>query len=204
MPKRGLLIGLTGSIACGKSTVAKILATHGARHIDADLMAHSTYEPGTTGFKQIIEAFGQEFLSDTGTIDRKALGNLVFSDPAQLKKLTDIVWPLTAGLIRETAKAHQESEPERPVVLEAAVLIQAGWHEFTDEIWYVTCPKDQQLQRLMKRNQLSEDEARLRISSQKPLPALTQTVVRNIENSDTESRLMENLQDIIHYMWRDL
>jgi phosphopantetheine adenylyltransferase/dephospho-CoA kinase len=158
-------IGLTGGIASGKSTVSKILAERGAVLIDADLLGHQTYEPGTATFAQVVAEFGDEIVAEDGTINRQVLGGLVFGHPDGMGRLTGIVWPGIRALA--TAELARLDEAGTAVaVLEAAVMIEAGWQDMVDEVWVVTAPPDAARERLMERNGLSAEDADNRINSQ--------------------------------------
>jgi phosphopantetheine adenylyltransferase/dephospho-CoA kinase len=158
-------IGLTGGIASGKSTVSKILAEHGVVLIDADLLGHQTYEPGTETFAQVVAEFGDEIVAEDGTINRQVLGGLVFGHPDGMGRLTGIVWPGIRALA--TAELARLDEAGTAVaVLEAAVMIEAGWQDMVDEVWVVTAPPDAARERLMERNGLSAEDADNRINSQ--------------------------------------
>lgn len=158
-------IGLTGGIASGKSTVSRLLAERGAVIIDADQLGHRTYEPGTDTFRQVMAAFGEDLVAEDGAIDRRALGARVFGQPAELKRLTDIVWP---GIRRLAAAelAAQAAAGAEVVVLEAAVMIEAGWQDLVDEVWVITAPPAVARARLMERNGFQAEEADRRIQSQ--------------------------------------
>lgn len=158
-------IGLTGGIASGKSTVVAMLQELGASVIDADKLGHQTYEPGSPAFTRIVAAFGDGIVAEDGTIDRRALGGKVFGDPAEMTRLTDIVWPE----IRALAAAELTTLAATGVdvgVVEAAVLVEAGWQDLFDEVWVITVPPEVARGRLMERNGLSADEAEARIASQ--------------------------------------
>src|SRR5216684_8634868 len=132
-----LTIGLTGGIGSGKSTAAKILAEFGAPIIDADKVAHTTYAPGGAAYDGVIAAFGNEIVAVDRTIDRKKLGAIVFGNPERLNKLTSIVWPATFESIRRDVAKLRASGATLPIVVEAAILIEANWQPLFDEIWLV-------------------------------------------------------------------
>ena len=132
-----IVIGLTGGIAAGKSTVARHLAALGAVVIDADKLGHRVYERGQPAFAEVVAAFGQDVAGGDGEIDRKALGAKVFGDAAALRRLTDIVWPAILALAKAEIAAARAAAAE-VVVLEAAVLIEASWQHAVDEVWAVT------------------------------------------------------------------
>ncbi len=158
-------IGLTGGIASGKSTVSAILAEQGAIVIDADQLGHRSYAPDTPTFDAVVATFGSTIVAHDGVIDRAKLGAQVFADPGGLKKLTDIVWPA----IRDLAHAELQRLARQGTdvsVLEAAVMIEAGWQDLVDEVWVVSVPTDIARQRLMARNGLSAEDADSRIAAQ--------------------------------------
>ena len=160
-----IIIGITGGICAGKSTVVRLLESLGASIIDADKLGHCAYVRGTTCYDKLVAHFGNKLVGENGEIDRRALGSIVFSDPSAMKDLQNIVWPeIRQAIIRRLDElACQEV---KVVVLEAAVMIEAGWHDLVSSLWVVTVPRDVALQRLMVRNNLSEDEASKRINAQ--------------------------------------
>ena len=131
-----LKLGLTGTIASGKSEVGRLLAARGACVIDADRVAHQVYEPGSEGYAPLVQAFGPDILAPDGSIDRRHLAALVFADPARRKRLTDIVWPLTARAVDRLAR-EQEAAGTRVFVVEAPLLVEAGWQAYFDQVWLV-------------------------------------------------------------------
>ncbi len=158
-------IGLTGGIASGKSTVVNQLRELGAATIDADLLGHQTYEPGTETFAQVVAAFGDDIVADDGSIDRGKLGPKVFGHPDGMKRLTDIVWPGIRALA-EAELARLATAGTEVAVLEAAVMIEAGWQDLVDEVWVVAVSRDTARERLMARNNFPAEEADKRIDSQ--------------------------------------
>lgn len=160
------VIGLTGSIASGKSTVAALLAERGAKIIDADRLGHRAYAPGTETFAQVVEAFGPGVVAPDGSIDRKRLGTLVFGHPDELALLMSIVGPR----IRELAQAELATAAAQGVavaVLEAAILIEAGWDALVDEVWLLTVSPPVARQRLIERSGFSPEDADRRLASQR-------------------------------------
>lgn len=158
-------IGLTGGIASGKSTVAQFFRDKGVPVLDADILGHRTYDPGTETFRAVVNAFGDDIVTPEGTINRQALGAKVFGKPEEMKKLTDIVWP---GIFRlaEQNLSDLEVAGNEIAVVEAAVLFEAGWDRMVDEVWCVVTDPDIAVERLAKRNGLDEAAARARIASQ--------------------------------------
>src|SRR3972149_2485197 len=128
------VIGLTGGIGSGKSTVARMLQQKGAKLLSADAVGHEVYEPGRAASPGIVGAFGRQIVGPDGKIDRKLLGPIVFSDPEQLRRLNAITHPRMKELMRE--KLEAERARGAPIaVLDAALLFAAGWDDLTDEVW---------------------------------------------------------------------
>ena len=175
------LIGLTGNIATGKSTVAKMLQELGATVIDADALVHELQRKGTATFDAIVAAFGPGILDRAGEIDRKALGSIVFADPAQLRVLEGILHP--AVLIESMQRISEAPTPV--VVYEAIKLIEAGRAEMCDALWVVTARYEVQLERLMRDRKMSEAEARQRIDAQPPQSEKIRRATVVIDNSGT-------------------
>ena len=173
------VIGLTGNIATGKSTVAKMLEELGATAIDADALVHELQRQGTPVYDDIVAAFGPDILDQAGEIDRKALGAIVFADPAQLRRLESIVHP--AVLIESMRRIMAAATPV--AVYEAIKLIEAGRAEMCDALWVVTARPDVQLHRLMRDRHLSEAEARQRIAAQPPQSEKIRRATIIIDNS---------------------
>ena len=161
---RPLLIGLTGNIGTGKSTVARVLAELGAETIDADQVAHEVMRAGTPVHAAIIATFGPEVLAPGGEIDRVRLGSLVFADPVALARLEAIVHPATLEAITRRIAATSANV----VVVEAIKLIEAGMASGCDSVWVTTCRPEQQVQRIMSERGLSRAEAGQRVRAQPP------------------------------------
>jgi dephospho-CoA kinase len=160
------VIGLTGGIGSGKSTVADILEALGAKIIRADSVGHEVYRPRTQGWQRVTEAFGRDILAPDGSIDRQKLGAIVFSDAHARARLNAIVHPLIAAEIRRRIEAHRAAGSLEPIVVEAAVLIEAGWLSLVDEVWLVVADRDVVIDRLGKQRRLAPEEARVRIAAQ--------------------------------------
>ena len=181
---RPYLIGLTGNIACGKSTVLAQLAELGAEPIDADRLVHELMTPGEPVWAAIRDQFGPGVLTPAGTIDRRALGTIVFGDPAALARLEAITHPSVRARIAErVADAAARGTPV--VVIDAIKLLEGGLADQCDEVWVVTCRPEQQLARLMARNGFDEAEARQRIEAQTPQAAKMARADVVIDNSRT-------------------
>ena len=182
-----IVIGLTGGIASGKSTAAEYLAEHGAFVIDADKLGHRAYDPDTPGFDKVVAEFGLDVVND-GQIDRRALGAKVFGDPAQLKRLTDIVWPEILALAKaEIRRAATKSETV--VVLEAAVLFEANWQQEVDEVWVVTVDPAVAVQRASARDGVDAAAVQARIDAQLSNAERIAKADAVIDNSGTQTEL---------------
>jgi dephospho-CoA kinase len=178
------VIGLTGGIAAGKSTVSEALRDAGAAIIDADKVGHEAYLPGTECHAALVEAFGREIVAEGGEIDRRKLGAIVFADPAQRTRLQDIVWPRMKEMMRARL-ADLRAGGTEVAVIEAAVLIEADWLDLVDEVWVVQVPEAVAMQRLMNRNGFSEDDARSRIRAQLTNDERARHATVVIDNSGT-------------------
>ncbi len=162
--QRTLVIGLTGPIGCGKSTVAGWLEELGGVVVDADRIAREVTAPGEPALDAVIEAFGEEFMAADGSLDRAALGRVVFSDPAALATLEAIVHPAVRPRIEEAVRAAADAGAPL-VVIEAIKLVEAGHAARCDEVWLVTCGADTQRERLVGRG-TNEADAVTRIAAQ--------------------------------------
>ncbi len=179
-----IVIGLTGGIAAGKSTISQLLAERGAAILDADKVGHEVYKPGTEGFRRVAGAFGDRVVGTDGEIDRKALGAIVFAEPAQRERLQSIVWPVMKEIMRDRLDALRSAGVD-VAVLEAAVLLEAGWQDLVDHVWVVTVPEAMAEARLMTRNGLSSEQAKARIAAQLTNDERTKHASVVIDNSGT-------------------
>ncbi|MEZ4552893.1 MAG: dephospho-CoA kinase [Dehalococcoidia bacterium] len=194
------VIGLTGGIASGKSTAASLLKGYGAIVIDADRVGHRVYEPGTSGFQAVVNEFGHDLVAADGTINRQLLGGKVFGDPAQMQRLTDIVWPEIRKLAAEEIADLQKRDPSSTIVLEAAVMIEANWMDLADEVWVVTVTPEVARERLMARNGLTEAQAQTRIDSQLTNKERLAYADVKVDNSGT----LEQFEQRIEREWKKL
>lgn len=159
------VIGLTGSIGTGKSEVTRVLQELGAEVINADQVGHKAYTPHTESWNDVVDAFGRDILKPDGEIDRPKLGAIVFADSGQMAKLNGIMHPRMAGMVAEKIN-QMRSRGVRVVVVEAALIFEAGWETLVDEVWATASPLEAVFQRLMSRNGLDEAEVRKRLGSQ--------------------------------------
>jgi len=159
------IIGLTGGIGSGKTTVAGFLAEFGVVVLDADKVGHEAFKPGTAGWRDVLSTFGKEILKADNEIDRKKLSKIVFGKPQALARLNQIMHPRIMELIKERLK-QLEQQDVRVAVIEATLLIEADWKPLIDEIWVTIAPQTSVLKRLKERSGYSEEESLSRIRSQ--------------------------------------
>jgi dephospho-CoA kinase len=191
-----LVIGLTGSIGTGKSEAARQLEILGASIISADQVGHEAYTPNTEAWEQVVVAFGDDILQDDKDIDRRKLGAIVFSDPSQLEKLNAIMHPRMARMVSDKIEVLR-GQGVKVVVVEAALLFEAGWDTLVEEVWVTDSSEDIVVGRLKERNGLSEEEAKKRINSQMDR-------AERIERSDfviDNSSDMVGLESTIKELW---
>jgi dephospho-CoA kinase len=193
-----LKIGLTGGIASGKSTVSEMLKGKGCTVIDADRVAHDLIRKGNPGYAPVVEAFGPQMLDSAGEIDRKKLGAVVFEDPLLLETLNRILHP---EVIRQIVTAWDTIHAEQPrakLLVDASLMIESGFYKCFQYLVVVTCALQQQIDRLMARQGLSEQQARQRISIQIPLEEkvrLANYVIDNSGSLDSTKAQVDNLFD---------
>ncbi len=188
------IAGLTGSIATGKSLVASSLAEHGAIIIDADKIAHDVVRKGKPAWEEIVREFGEEYLLDDGEIDRKALGKTVFSDSARRDILNHIVHPRVFEEISRAIAAAVENHdaPDPVVILDVPLLFETKMDVDLPEVIVVFAPVEVQLERLMIRDDLSEEDALARIDAQIPVVEKKEKADYVIDNSgDIEDTLQQ-------------
>lgn len=175
------VIGLTGGIASGKSTVSKILAQAGAPVIDADKISHEVVMPKQLAWEKIVSHFGISIILASGQLDRAALGAKVFSNPSERKWLEELIHPLVQTAIEEAIQVCQ-TEKKEIVVLDIPLLYEVGWDTLVDETWVVSVDAATQLNRLVQRDNLSLLQAQKRIDSQMPLIEKVQRADYVIDN----------------------
>ena len=163
-----LKVGLTGSIAVGKSFVIAVLRELGARTIDADQIARECVEPGTAGLSAVISEFGSGMLDVAGSLDRAKLGAIVFAEESRRQKLNSILHPFIIARQDEIMRRWEKETPDMIAVVDAALMIESRGYERFDKLIVVHCQPEIQIQRLMRRNNLSREQAELRVKAQMP------------------------------------
>ena len=194
------VLGLTGNIASGKSTVARMLADMGARIIDADLIAREVVEPEKPAWIDIVKKFGPEILSPDGAIDRRRLGEIVFADEDKRRLLMDITHPRIKEAVRERLSEYRK-ENVPVVVIEAALIVESGGlREFLDGLIVVTADEEAQIERLIRRSGYTREEALARIGSQMPAGEKALHADYLIDNSGTE----EETEGRVRRLWEEI
>ena len=193
------VIGLTGGIGTGKSTVALFLEEQGATVISADLLGHEVYTPGRPSYHELVDVFGDTIVAPDGAIDRKKLGSIVFADPKELAKLNAIVHPRMKGMMRERLQ-EMEAEGLTVAVIEAAILLEAGWDDLTDEIWVTVAPPEIAARRVAERSNLPLEQVLERINAQMTNEERTQRADVIIDTSgdmdDTRRQAAERWKEL--------
>lgn len=193
-----LVIGLTGNIGSGKSTVSRTLRELGAAVLDTDQVARDVVAPGTPALREIKETFGPKALKPDGTLDRVKVGDVVFKDPDALAKLNSIVHPRIIQAVDDWIKANQAKGKQAPpaLVIEAPLLIEVNMHSMVDEVWLVKVDKEIQIQRVMARDGLSMEEAKMRLASQMPQEEKEKYAQRVIDNSGTPEKTKQQTYNL--------
>jgi len=193
-----LLVGLTGGIGSGKSTVARMLEERGAVVFDADLLAREAVEPGTPGHTAVLERFGADVLAPGGELDREALASIVFADPSARRDLEQIVHPEVRRLFAEGSEAYHDTD--RIVVFSAPLLVESGMHTAFEILVVVSATVATQIQRLMRQRGMSEPSIRARIDAQAPLEDKAAVADFLVDNEGT----LAELQSQVERLWHDL
>jgi dephospho-CoA kinase len=193
-----LLVGLTGGIGSGKSTVARLLEKRGAVVFDADLLAREAVEPGTPGHAAVIDRFGADVLAPGGELDREALASIVFADPAARRDLEQIVHPEVRRLFAEGTEAYRDTD--RVVVFSAPLLVETGMHTAFEILVVVSATVATQIERLMRQRGMSEASIRARIDAQVPLEDKAAAADFIVDNEGT----LDELESQVERLWTDL
>lgn len=196
-----LRVGLTGSIAVGKSFVTSIFSGLGCHTLDADVTAREVVLPGSPGLEAVAQSFGRDVLNGDGTLNRQRLGELVFADNAQREKLNHILHPFIIARQDEIMREWERDDPQGIGIIDAALMIESGGYRRFDKLIVVHCRPEVQLERLMLRNALSRDEAQARIDSQMPQEEKQRFADYLIDTSDgfepTQKRTIEVYNELL-------
>ncbi len=194
-----IIIGVTGNIGSGKSTVCRILANLGAATIDADKLAHEAYRPNSQTWQEIVTAFGKHILNPDAEIDREKLGQLVFSDPASLARLNQIVHPEAYRMVQKRIEDYRR-RGATAIALEAILLIEAGWVNLVDTVWLVVASEDVVIQRLTEHKGASRPWILSRLRSQVPpeekMKCADELIYNDGDLNQLETRITELWQNL--------
>ena len=198
---RGIIVGITGGIACGKTTVSELLAEKGAIPINADEIGHQLLKADSPVIEELIDAFGQDILDASGDVSRKKLGAIVFKDKAARERLNSILHPLIIQRSRAQARQRVEEDPMCVVLLDAPLLIEAGAYDTVDLIVVVTASPETQLRRTLERSiaqgrPLTETEVQARIDAQMPVTEKVRYADVVIANEGTVEDLHRQVDDL--------
>jgi dephospho-CoA kinase len=201
-----LKVGLTGSIAVGKSFVIAVLQELGCVVFDADKIAHSVMEPQQPAYEDIVREFGGGVLSADGTIDRAKLGAIVFADTQRRQRLNEIVHPRVIEKQNHLLAEAEAANPNGTAIIDAALMIESGGYKRFDKLIVVFCDRETQVARLMHRNKISRAEAEKRIAAQMPSEEKRKYADYEIDTSGTKEetiertkRVFEKLQELVHH-----
>jgi len=194
-----LIVGLTGGIVGGKSTVASMFRDLGAKIIDADKLGHSVIFPNKPAWKKIVKIFGKDILQNDLTINREKLGKIVFTNQTFLKKLNEVTHPEITKMIKKEIDSATNNQ-EKVLIIDAALIYEAKIDRLMDKIIVVYIDKDEQIKRLIKRNNFSRDEALQRVRSQIPMKEKAKMADYVIDNSNSLSKTREQVEKI----WQSL
>ncbi|ANK37061.1 MULTISPECIES: dephospho-CoA kinase [Staphylococcus] len=192
MPK---VIGLTGGIASGKSSVSELLTVHGFKVVDADVASRQAVEKGTKGLEQVKEAFGEEAIDEDGNMNRSYVGDVIFNHPEKRLELNEIIHPIVRDIMEEEKEAYLEQGYN--VIMDIPLLFENDLQDTVDEVWLVYTSESIQIDRLMERNNLSMEDAKARVYSQISIDKKRRMADREIDNRDTKLELKQNLERML-------
>jgi dephospho-CoA kinase len=195
-----LVIGLTGGIASGKSTVSKKLKSLGAAIIDADLLAREVVEPGEEGWVKIKEYFGEKVLDSQGNLNRKKMAEIIFNDDQKRMALNNIIHPAVIQKTKELIEKYKAEGQAPLIVVDAPLLIETGMHNLVDEVWVLNVKPEVQIQRVMERDNIPRESAIQRLKTQMPTEEKLKYANRVIDNNLTLNDLIRQVQDF----WREI
>ncbi|PAK74222.1 dephospho-CoA kinase [Staphylococcus pasteuri] len=189
------VIGLTGGIASGKSTVSELLTAFGFKVVDADTAAREAVAKGTPGIEKVREVFGDEAIDENGEMDRKYMGDLVFNYPGERIKLNEIVHPIVREIMEE--KKQQFLKEDHNVIMDIPLLYENELQDTVDEVWLVYTSESIQIDRLMERNDLTQEEAKARVYSQISIDKKSRMADHVIDNLGDKLELKQNLERLL-------
>ncbi|WP_194745866.1 dephospho-CoA kinase [Staphylococcus chromogenes] len=189
------VIGLTGGIATGKSTVAELLKAHGFKIVDADIASRKAVEKGSEGLKKVVAEFGEEALTEEGEMNREYIGQQIFYDDLKREKLNAIIHPIVREIMENEKKQYLAQGHD--VVMDIPLLFENGLEKTVDEVWLVYTSPSIQIDRLMERNQLSIEDAKARIYSQISIDKKSRMADVVIDNFGTKLELKQNLEQAL-------
>jgi dephospho-CoA kinase len=193
-------VGLTGGIGCGKSTVAAMMTKLGCHVIDADRIAHESLEPGGPGYEEIVHEFGREILAPDGRVDRARLAGVVFANPQRLAKLNSILHPRVLSRIQGELARIEQADSQSVAVVEAALLIESGYHQWLDRLVLLSCTPKQQIERLTIPRfgrKMSLEDAQRRIAAQMTLKEKRKVAHDEIDCSGTLEHTQEQVVALV-------
>ncbi|WP_412521055.1 dephospho-CoA kinase [Staphylococcus simulans] len=189
------VIGLTGGIGTGKSTVSELLAIHGFKIVDADVAAREAVEKGSEGLAQVRQVFGDEAIDENGEMNRKYVGEIVFNDQKMREKLNQIIHPIVRTLMEKQKEAYLNEGFN--VIMDIPLLFENNLQDTVDETWLVYASESIQVERLMERNDLTLEEAKARVYSQISIDKKRRMADRVIDNRGTMLELKQNLEALL-------
>ncbi len=197
-----LIVGVTGGVASGKTTVSRMFEEEGAYLIEADQIARELVQPHSPAWRQITRVFGKEILEKDGTIDRKRLGNQAFSDSGQRRLLNEILHPRIKKEMGKRASKIGRKDPHAIVVFDVPLLVETGFHREVDRVVVITSKETQQIERLKKRAGMSEEETRRIISSQMDLEEKVKAADFVIRNEGSIEEIRRRVREVFQELRR--
>ena len=197
-----LRVGLTGGVACGKSTVGAMLAAHGAHYLQADTLAHQLYAPGEPIYAAVVQHFGRDILDSDGTINRSRLANTAF--PSRIAELNAIVHPAVIDAQNRWISDIERTDPDGIAVVEAALIIEAGAAKDFDKLIVVTCSLEQKVARYAQRAQISQDEARAEVLRRSAAQLSDDEKARHADYVIDNSGTVEDTTHYVDVLWTHL
>ena len=192
MPK---VIGLTGGIATGKSTVSKLLSEYGFKIVDADIASRKAVEKGSTALEQIKETFGDEAITSDGEMNRQYIGELIFNHPEKRLELNEIIHPIVRTIMEQEKQHYVQQGYD--VIMDIPLLFENDLQDTVDEVWVVYTSESIQIERLMERNDLSQEDAKARVYSQISIDKKSRMADHVIDNLGDKLELKQNLQQLL-------